>query len=407
MAREPRWRVGDIVQPLESISGDLSCGRVYAIMQALGTETGLAVVDDAGRPIGLASRRVLMKQFAHPVTFALYENRPISLLMLAAPLIVDVETDIDRVSEMVAMKQTSALDDGFIVTREGLYVGIGTVTDLLQISVNKAGQQLVAVEAARAEAERASRAKSRFLANLSHELRTPLNAILGFSELLSSGTVGMVNDTQAEYLDDIQSAGQRLLDMITDLLDLSRAEAGRMELQESTFDLYDLLDEARRILRLRAANKGLTLNVRARRGVQVHGDDQKLLQVILNLATNAVKFTPSGGRIDLDIVPGADGGVELRVADTGPGIPEGDRERVLEPFGRGQDAMTLKAEGAGIGLALTKILTELHDGCMELESTEGVGTVMRVCLPASRVVAHSACDLPRLGGSAVVCCAAE
>ena len=389
MDRATRWRVGDIAQSFATVASDMTCGRVYALMQELGAESGLAVVAADGRPVGLASRRRLMKAFAHPVTFALYENRPIALLMAQDPLTVEADTDIERVSELIATEKGSALDDGFIITRGGVYEGIATVSDLLRLSVGKAREQVAEVEIARAEAERASRSKSRFLANLSHELRTPLNAILGFSELVGSGAVGPVTETQTEYLGDIRAAGQRLLDMINDLLDLSRAEAGRMELHETTFDLGDLMEEARRILHLRARNKGVSLTCAARRGVMIRGDDQKLLQVLLNLATNAVKFTPAGGSVRLDIAPRADGGVNLEVADTGPGIPEEERARVLEPFGRGRDAENLKAEGAGIGLALTKILTELHGGCMDLDSTVGVGTRIRVGLPPDRVVASA------------------
>jgi len=386
MDGDTHWRVGEIARAFPTVTGERACGRVYALMQDLGTEAGLAVVGDEGHPVGLASRRRLMKEFAHPVTYALYENRPVALLMAQDPLLVEADTDIDRVSELIATEKGSALDDGFIVTRDGVYAGIGMVSDLLRLSVAKAREQVVEVEAARQEAERASRSKSRFLANLSHELRTPLNAILGFSELVSSGAVGPVNEAQAEYLGDIRGAGRRLLDMINDLLDLSRAEAGRMELNETTFDLAELMEEARRVLRLRAQNKGVSLICEARPGIVVRGDDQKLLQVILNLATNAVKFTPSGGSVRLNVGQRADGGVELQVIDNGPGIPEADRARVLEPFGRGRDAERGKTEGVGIGLALTKILTELHGGCMDLDSTVGVGTRMRVCLPPARVI---------------------
>ncbi len=364
----------------------MTCREVFDRMQAAGTEAGLAVVD-GDRLLGLAGRHRLMKNFAHPVTYALYENRPIRLLMRRDPLVVESATGIDRVKELIAKEKASALEEGFIVVRDGRYLGIGTTKDLLDLSVRKAREQIFELEAARAEAERASKAKSSFLANLSHELRTPMNAIMGFTELIASGAVGEVNAKQAEYLQDVQTSARRLLDLINDLLDLSRAEAGRLELEETPTDLNALISEACRNVMLRARDKGVALECGLPYAFRVHADERKMLQVILNLLSNAVKFTPAGGRVRTSVHSESDGGVRIDVADTGFGIPEADRQRVFEPFGRGQGAQTLQAEGCGIGLSLVRILVEIHGGTVSLDSEEGVGTCVSVHLPASRVVA--------------------
>jgi two-component system cell cycle sensor histidine kinase PleC len=364
-------------------------------MDEVKAEAGLAVLSD-GVPVGLAGRRQLMQSFAHPVTHALYESRPLSLLMQRDPLVVDATTSVDRVTELIATEKESALDDGFVVVDQGRYAGIGTITALLNLSVSKAREQIHELDVARAEAERASKSKSRFLANLSHELRTPLNSILGFSELIQSGVAGDVTAKQAEYLNDIQTSGRRLLLLINDLLDLSRAEAGRLELEEDEVELGLLVEEARRTLIPRARSKGLSLNFDADCEVDVHVDERKIIQVLLNLVNNAVKFTPEGGAVTLGDEIRPDGGVNLHVVDTGHGIPEGDMQRILEPFGRGRDSAIRQAEGAGIGLALTKVLVELHGGTLDVTSTVGVGSRFTVRLPRSRVVRYRGTVVPSL-----------
>ena len=383
--RTADWAIGQVARPLPAVGPEMPCGRVYARMQELGASAGLAVVQD-GCPVGLAGRRRLMHQLAHPVTYALYENRRIALVMEQAPLIVDAATSVDRVTELIATEKVSALDDGFIVVDAGRYVGVGTITELLNLSVEKARSQIHEIDAARAAAERASDSKSRFLANLSHELRTPLNAILGFAELIESGTAGAVTDKQAEYLGDIQNSGRRLLTLINDLLDLSRAESGRLELHAESVELDILLSEAHRTLMPRAKAKGLSFEIARHAPLVIRGDEQKLLQVLLNLLNNAVKFTPEGETVRLSSEVAADGGVALHVVDTGAGIPEGDRARIMEPFGRGRDQATRRAEGAGVGLALTKVLVEAHQGELALNSEPGAGTRFTVYLPPARVV---------------------
>jgi signal transduction histidine kinase len=228
--------------------------------------------------------------------------------------------------------------------------------------------------------EAASRHKSEFLANMSHELRTPFNAIIGFSEVLAEKMFGDVNDKQAEYLQDILESGRHLLSLINDILDLSKIEAGHMELDLADFDLPGALENALILVRERASRRGITLasDIDERLGV-ICGDERKVKQVLLNLLSNALKFTPEGGRIDVGA--GRRGEVaEISVADTGIGIAPADREAVFEEF-RQVGAAERKAEGTGLGLALSRKFVELHGGRIWVQSEVGRGSTFTFTLP--------------------------
>ena len=285
------------------------------------------------------------------------------------------------------------------MVREGTAIGAisvvrvspGPLSDK-QIALLKtfADQAVIAIENVRLfqevqeknrQLEVASQHKSEFLANMSHELRTPLNAIIGFSEVLSERMFGELNEKQAEYLQDIHTSGRHLLSLINDILDLSKVEAGRMELEMNHFDLPSALDNALTLIRERAARHSiaLELNVDPRLGDFV-GDERKIKQVLLNLLSNAVKFTPEGGRIEVKAVP-ADSFVEISVSDSGIGIAPEDQEAIFEEFRQVGSSYAQKREGTGLGLTLAKKFVELHGGKIWVKSELGKGSTFTFTLP--------------------------
>ena len=229
--------------------------------------------------------------------------------------------------------------------------------------------------------EAANRHKSEFLANMSHELRTPLNAIIGFSEVLGERMFGELNEKQAEYTEDILSSGRHLLSLINEILDLSKVEAGRMELEVAAFDLPLAIENARTFVRERATKHGINLDVTIddRLGDFV-GDERKIKQVLLNLLSNAVKFTPEGGRIGINAKQ-VDGSVEISVSDTGIGIAPEDQARIFEEFRQVGSDYAHKTEGTGLGLTLAKKFVELHGGRIWVESEVGKGSRFIFTLP--------------------------
>jgi len=231
--------------------------------------------------------------------------------------------------------------------------------------------------------EIASQHKSEFLANMSHELRTPLNAILGFSEVLAEGMFGEINDKQAEYLRDILESGRHLLSLINDILDLSKIEAGRMELEPTDFDLPSAIDNALALVRERAGRRGITLGRAVADDMgMMRGDERKVKQVLLNLLSNAIKFTPEGGRID--VRAGVNEGlVEVSVADTGVGIAPEDQDKVFEEF-RQVGTADKKVEGTGLGLALSRKFIELHGGRIWVKSQIAEGSTFTFTVPVRR-----------------------
>jgi len=230
--------------------------------------------------------------------------------------------------------------------------------------------------------ELASRHKSEFLANMSHELRTPLNAIIGFSEVLAERMFGEINDKQAEYLADILESGRHLLSLINDILDLSKIEAGRMEVELKDFALPEAIENTLVLVRERAHRRGIALGQAI--GADVGGiraDERKVKQVLLNLLSNALKFTPEGGRIEV-AARRVDDAVEIAVTDTGVGIAPEDQAAVFEEF-RQVGTASKKVEGTGLGLAISRKFVELHGGRMWLTSEPGAGSTFAFTLPLS------------------------
>ena len=223
---------------------------------------------------------------------------------------------------------------------------------------------------------------------MSHELRTPLNAIIGFSEIVAGELFGPIGATRyVDYARDIHTSGIHLLSIISDILDLSKIEAGRRELSESAIDLYEMAELALRLVRGRAENGGVRMvnGIAPGQMPRVFADERAVKQILLNLLSNAVKFTPDGGRVAVAAELRGDGSLAVSVDDTGIGIAPENIPRALAPFSQVDSTLTRRYEGTGLGLPLVKSLIELHDGTLELESEEGKGTLATIVFPARRV----------------------
>ncbi len=235
-------------------------------------------------------------------------------------------------------------------------------------------------------AEKANQAKSNFLANMSHELRTPLNAIIGFSEFLLAGHFGpMDNPRQEGYIRDIHDSGQHLLALINDVLDVSKIEAGKEELNEQWIEVDSLVQLSVQKIRQQADRKNITLSLEAQEGLPgLWGDERRLVQVFVNLLGNAVKFTDPGGRIIFTVHKESSGNLVFRVKDNGVGIPSEKIAEVVRPFEQIVDSLSTPSEGTGLGLALCSSLLKLHGARMEIESGLGEGTTVSVVFPSER-----------------------
>lgn len=244
------------------------------------------------------------------------------------------------------------------------------------------------LKAAKEDAERASQAKSEFLANMSHELRTPLNAIIGFSEIIKEQMLGPIDRAEyVDYGDDIFQSGHLLLQLINDVLDVSKLAAGKFELHETEVDFESTLSAAMHLVAGRAETAGVSMGVKIAPDLPwIRGDERRLTQILLNLLTNAVKFTPSGGRVSIEAATDPEGNVSITVADTGIGMAPHEIPRALELFGQVDTKLSRRYEGSGLGLPLCKAIVELHDGRLEFESALGEGTTVIITFPAERTV---------------------
>jgi signal transduction histidine kinase len=230
--------------------------------------------------------------------------------------------------------------------------------------------------------EAASRHKSEFLANMSHELRTPLNAVIGFSEVLQEQMFGDLNDKQKEYVHDIHASGKHLLSLINDILDLSKIEAGKVELELSTFHLPSSLEGTLTLVRERATRHGIEVGLKVDDKLgEIVADERKVRQVLLNLLSNAVKFTPDGGRVDVR-AEAVDSAVQIAVRDTGIGIAPEDQELIFEEFRQVGNDLFRKREGTGLGLTLARKFVELHGGRIWVQSELGKGSTFTFTLPS-------------------------
>jgi len=378
--------LGAMAEFVEPVSPETRCAEVYDRFRHAPDLIAVPVVDRS-RPVGLVNRHDLTMSLARDYGRALYALKPITNIMDANPLIVESSVQTDALEWVIATEKPTALMRGFIVVEDGRYAGVGTALSLLQLNLIRTETRNTELERARNAAESASRSKSRFLAMMSHELRTPLNAIIGFADLMQTGTLGPVSPPRyREYVRDIHLSGLNLLAVINDILDMAKIEEGKMVLFEEEVDLDEQIYLAFRFIAFRARQSGVEVEMRVPEDLpRLHADRRAIRHILFNLLGNAIKFTPSGGRVSVVARRLADG-LELAVIDTGIGMSPEHLAIALTPFGQVANEFTRTHDGTGLGLPLVKSLAELHGATLRIESDLGVGTTVRVIFPAGRIV---------------------
>jgi len=304
----------------------------------------------------------------------------------------DVDTLVDERMNTARSGKTRRVEreirDGTVLSiwRNPLPDG-GFVTTFTDITELKQTEEKL--RNAKEAAELASRSKSEFLANMSHELRTPLNAIIGFSEIMLNEMFGKLGNVKyKDYAGDINQSGKHLRDVINDILDLSKIEAGKLDLHEEVLDLKTTIDSSMRVVKERAEERRIALSTQIDEDLpHVFVDERKVKQILINLLSNAIKFTPDDGRVSLSAARGRDRGLKISVADNGIGMKPADIANAFVAFGQVDSMLSRKFEGTGLGLPLTKSLVELHGGSLRLDSAPGEGTTATVRFPPHRFIA--------------------
>jgi two-component system cell cycle sensor histidine kinase PleC len=377
-----QWTVRSVAVAAPTLDAKRWCCEAFDMLNDNVELAGLAVTQ-GGLPLGLVSRIPLMTVLARPITHALYERKPVTKLMERQPLIVDGGTSISDVSTLIASMLPDAMINGFIVTENGRYLGIGDGLGLLRRMTEQAEARNRDLADAVRQAMDASAAKSRFLAHMSHELRTPLNAVLGFSEVMQRELFGCLGHAKyREYVEDIHGSASHLLNLINEVLDLSKAEAGKFELDLAATDLAALMRECLRLFTVRLEEAGLTLEADIDPTLPlVLADARKLKQAVINLLSNAVKFTPEGGVVELELTRLESGAFRIAVSDSGIGMSDDEIATALSPFGQVTNSLTRQFPGTGLGLPLANAFVTLHQGSLRVLSASGVGTTIMITLP--------------------------
>jgi signal transduction histidine kinase/ActR/RegA family two-component response regulator len=387
--------VHSLIQDAPSLTPDTPGAAVYDLFSH-DPELVVCAVVDGERPVGLVSRNSFFLKMADTHGRALYSRRPVTYVMQADPLVVESGAPLGDLSREILEGRASAMFEGFIVTREGAYAGVGSGLDLLRLLHAEAEEQnrrlatlAEQLGRARIDALSAVKAKQDFLATMSHEIRTPLNGVLGLTQLLLET---QLDRDQRDMARTILSSAEILLRMLNDVLDLSKIEAGRMTLEPAPFTPAALAAEAEMLWRGRAADKGLSLEVTAGEGCEriVSGDSVRIRQILFNLISNAIKFTQSGGvQVCISLFDLGHGRIILRgeVRDTGTGVPEALRPRLFQPFMQADSTATRAQGGTGLGLSICKRLTDLFEGTIGYDPCKSGGSRFWFEVPLSPALA--------------------
>ncbi|MCM0020727.1 MAG: ATP-binding protein [Tagaea sp.] len=381
-----RPRIDEFIRPVRPVAPDAPCAAVYDRFVAEPALLGVPVCAPDGGVVGLVDRYDFLRQLAHSYGRALFDRKPVMTLADRDVLVVERDIDILELQRKIEREHPDALVRGFAVTADGRYAGYGDALALLRASLAETGETNARLAAALEEARGAARMKSKFLANVSHELRTPLNAIIGFSEMMAGATLGPIPPRYREYAGDILASGRQLLDLINDLLDMAKIEAGEMRADPCEIDVETALYSAQRQMRDLAARAGVTLSVDST-GVPpiVVADPRHFRQMLLNLLSNAIKFTGQGGDVALFAATDPSGAAVVGVRDTGIGMDAAGVELALRPFGQVANALTRAHDGTGLGLPIVKALAELNGAEFRIDSAPGKGTRATLRFPANAI----------------------
>ncbi|MGF1605365.1 MAG: sensor histidine kinase [Rhodothalassiaceae bacterium] len=379
--------VGHLADPVTPVTPSTAAQQV---LHRFLSDDALAVVPvvDAGVPVGLVARPALMLKFAEHFGRELYGRKPIAELMDRDALVVEAVIDVERLNQVIVEQHPRALSTGFMVVAAGRYIGVASGLALLQANMRLAAIRSEELDRARIEAETASRSKAMFLANMSHELRTPLNAIIGFTDFICEGSLGPIQPAKyQEYIRDVNESGKHLLNVINAILDMSKIEANRLELDEEYCDPVELVEIVVRIMRGMADRAGVILhNALSEDLPNLYVDMQLFRQILMNLISNAVKFSDPGSPVHVEGWIEEDGAFVIAVRDEGCGIAPKDMDRVMMPFGQADVSLGRSKQGTGLGLPLVKALSEAHGGTFRLESVLGQGTTAIVRFPGERIL---------------------
>lgn len=372
---------------VEPAKEDDHCENVYDRFRA-DTELLAIPVIANDKPIGLLKRLDFLVQLADRFGRPLYSKQPVTTLMDDAPVIINSSMKIDELNKKFVTTNQHALQEGFIVVNHGKYIGVGSAFTLLQANMLNAERKVKEISKARKIVEEASQSKSEFLANMSHELRTPLNAIIGFTDLILNYKKTEIKcESVIDYIGDIHGSGKHLLGMINNILDISRIESGKFDLMESIECPNELIDQVVRLIKPSAMTKKIDFQVNYLENDDLINIDAQLIsQVLINLATNAIKFSPNDTKVTVSVKQDSLSGTSFIIKDQGPGIPVDKIDEMLKPFSQIDGAFVRNHEGTGLGLPIVKSYVEAHNGQFNIVNGPEGGAIASVYFTPARTV---------------------